>query len=102
LDDSLNSSRFQRIVHLVNRCRLKRSTQHLANQSSGGARLFVDDELLGSTNDLYASEDEATLVGVFAHNDVEAFVKPSKKLEVSIRVNAEWVTGDKAYAVASD
>jgi hypothetical protein len=33
--------------------------------NSEGARLFVDNELLDVTNDLYASEEEATLVGVF-------------------------------------
>lgn len=72
---------------------------------SGGARLYVDGELLDTTNDLYASEGEATLVGVFGLNDefqVEAFVRPSAEAEAEIRVNGQWVTGDKIYAVASD
>ena len=30
---------------------------------TSGARLYVDDELLDTANDLYASEGEATLVG---------------------------------------
>jgi hypothetical protein len=33
---------------------------------SEGARLFVDNELLDVTNDLYANEDQATWVGVCA------------------------------------
>lgn len=72
---------------------------------SGGARLYVDDELLDITNDLYASEGEATLVGVFGANDefrVEAFVKPTEHTEAEIRVNGEWISGDKVYAIASD
>lgn len=71
---------------------------------SGGARLYVDDELLESTNDLYASEGEATLVGVFGANDefrVEAFVRPTEYTQAEIRAN-EWASGDKVYAVASD
>jgi hypothetical protein len=72
---------------------------------AGGARLYVDDELLDTTNDLYASEGEATLVGVFGENDefqVEAFVRPSEHTEAGIRVNSEWIAGDKVYAIASD
>jgi hypothetical protein len=70
---------------------------------SGGARLYVDGELLDTTNDLYASEDEATLIGVFGENDafrIGAFIKPST--QAAIRVNGEWITGDQVYAVASD
>jgi hypothetical protein len=70
-----------------------------------GARLYVDDELLDTTNDLYASEGEATLVGVFGEDDefrVEAFLTPSEHAEAEIRVNGEWISGDKVYAVASD
>jgi hypothetical protein len=72
---------------------------------TNGARLYVDDELLDTTNDLYASEGEATLVGVFGENDafrVEAFVRPSEHAEAEIRVNGKWFAGDKVYAVASD
>jgi hypothetical protein len=73
--------------------------------STNGARLYVDGELLDTTNDLYASEGEATLVGVFGEDDkfrVEAFVRPSEHAEAEIRVNGEWIAGDKVYAVASD
>jgi hypothetical protein len=72
---------------------------------TGGARLYVDGELLDTTNDLYASEGEATLVGVFGEDDkfrVEAFVRPSEHTEAEIRVNGEWIGGDKVYAAASD
>jgi hypothetical protein len=67
------------------------------------ARLYVDDELLDTTNDLYASEDEATLVGVFGENEefsIEVFMKPLKTAEVAIRINGEWISGNQAYAVA--
>ena len=69
---------------------------------SEGARLYVDNELLVATNDLYASEEEATLVGVFGEEDkflIEVFVKPAT-LEVAIRVNDQWVVGGKLHAVA--
>jgi hypothetical protein len=69
---------------------------------SGGARLYVDNELLDVTNDLYASEEEATLVGVFGEEDkirIEAYVKPAT-LEAAIRVNEQWVVGDQLHAVA--
>ena len=69
------------------------------------AHLYVDDELLDSTNDLYASEDEATLVGVFGENEefrIEVFTKPLKTAQVAIRINGEWISGGQAYAVASD
>ena len=72
---------------------------------SGGALLYVDSELLDTTNDLYASEGEPTLVGVFGKNDefrVEVFVHPSEHSEAEIRVNGEWIAGDQVYAVASD
>jgi hypothetical protein len=71
----------------------------------GSARLYIDDELIDSTNDLYASEGDATLVGVFGKNEsfrVEAFVRPSEHAEAEIRVNGEWVAGNQVYAVASD
>ena len=75
-------------------------TIHVVRTPSGGARLYVNKELVDTTNDLDASEDEATLVGVFGeYLQVEAFVKPS---QISVRVNGQWVTGDQAYAVASD
>jgi hypothetical protein len=69
---------------------------------SEGARLFIDNELLDVTNDLYASEEEATLVGVCGEEDtlrIEAFVKPVT-LETAIRVNDEWVIGGQLHAVA--
>jgi hypothetical protein len=72
---------------------------------SDGARLYVDSELLDTTNDLYASEGEPTLVGVFGENDVfqvEAFVRPSENAEAEIRVNGQWIAGEQVYAVASD
>jgi hypothetical protein len=65
-----------------------------------GARLYIDGKLLDVTNDLFASEDEPTLVGMFGDNiQVEAFVTPT---QMSVRVNGEWVAGEQAYAVASD
>jgi hypothetical protein len=67
------------------------------------ARLYIDDELLDSTNDLYASEDEATLVGVFGENEefsIEVFIKPVKTAQVAIRVNGEWISDNQASAVA--
>jgi hypothetical protein len=70
-----------------------------------GARLYINDELVDATNDLYASEGEATLIGVFGDNGefkVEAFVRPSEHAEAEIRVNGEWIAGDEVYAVASD
>jgi hypothetical protein len=69
--------------------------------TSEGARLYADNELLDVTNDLYANEDEATLVGVFGEEDkfqIEAFVKP-ETLEVAIRINEQWVVGG-LHAVA--
>jgi hypothetical protein len=70
----------------------------------GSARLYIDDELIDSTNDLYASDDEAALVGVFGEKDeyIEVFIKPLKTAEAAIRINGEWIGGDKVYAVASD
>jgi hypothetical protein len=62
---------------------------------SEGARLSIDDELIGVTNDLYANEDEATLVAVFGEDDkfrIEVFVKPAT-LEAAVRVNDHWVVG---------
>ena len=66
------------------------------------ARLYVDDELLDTTNDLYASEDEATLAGVFGEKNayLEVFIKPLKTAEVAIRINGEWISGGQASAVA--
>lgn len=52
----------------------------VAKTQCSGARLSVDGELLDTTNDLYANEGEATLVGVFGENDefrVEAFASSS-------------------------
>jgi hypothetical protein len=70
--------------------------------NSEGARLYVDNELLDLTNDLYASEEEATLVGVCGDEDtfrIEVFVKPVT-LEAAIRVNEQWVVGERLNAVA--
>lgn len=36
---------------------------------SGGAHLYVEDELLDTSNDLYASEGAAILVGVFGPDE---------------------------------
>ena len=68
----------------------------------GSARLYIDDELIDSTNDLFASEDEAALVGVFGEKDeyIEVFIKPLKTAEVAIRVNGEWISGNQTSAVA--
>jgi hypothetical protein len=56
--------------------------------------------LVDVTNDLYASEDEVTLVGVFGDGfQIEVFVKPTT-LEASIRVNDQWVVGGELHAVA--
>jgi hypothetical protein len=69
---------------------------------SEGARLYVDNELLDLTNDLDASEDEPTLVGVFGEDDrfrIEVFVRPAT-LESSIRVNDQWIAGEQLHAVA--
>ena len=65
----------------------------------GGARLYVDAELLDTTNDLYSSEDEPTLLGTFGELFVEAFVPPVV-VRPSIRVNGEWV-GNETLAAAS-
>jgi hypothetical protein len=65
-----------------------------------GARLYIDGKLLDVTNDLFESEDEPTLVGMFGDNtQVEAFVKPT---QVSVRVDGKWLVGEQAYAVASN
>jgi hypothetical protein len=68
------------------------------------ARLYVDDELLDFTNDLYMSEDGPTLMGLFGPNDahIEVFIKRAKTEQVAIRVNGVWISGNQAYAVASD
>ena len=66
------------------------------------ARLYVDDELLDSTNDLYGSEDDATLAGVFGEKDeyIEVFIKPLNTAQVAIRINGEWISGNQTSAVA--
>jgi hypothetical protein len=58
-------SRFGRLVWIK-----ERSVEHAGHRirvvaNSDRARLYVDKELLDVTNDLYASEDEATPVGVY-------------------------------------
>ena len=68
-----------------------------------GARLYVGDELLDTTNELYAAGDEATLAGTFGDKDgfrVEVFMKLSPAPKAAIRVNGEWVSGERVYAVA--
>ena len=64
---------------------------------TGGARLYVDGELIDTTNDLYASEQGPALVGVVDEMLVEAFAMPS---EILVRVAGKRVTGDQAYAAA--
>jgi hypothetical protein len=81
------------------------STHHICIVKThwGSARLYVDDELLDSTIDLYASEDEATLVGVFGENEefrIEVLIQPLKTAQVAIRINGEWISGGQASAVA--
>ena len=69
-------------------------------RTDNGARLYVDDQLLDVTNDLYASGEEAALAGVFDGGEmfrVEAFVEPT----VSICINGQCIS-DQAFAVASD
>ena len=91
------SQRIERLLRNIKFCVLRIRWE--------SARLYVDDELLDSTNDLYASEDEATLVGVFGENEefrIEVFTKPLKTAQVAIRINGEWISGGQAYAVASD
>ena len=72
-------------------------------KTARGAFLYVDGELLDTTNDLYASGDEPTLVGVFGEKDarVEVFLKPSPTSQVTIWVNGESIS-DQRYALASD
>jgi hypothetical protein len=72
--------------------------------AADGARLYVDDELLDTTNDLYASEGEPTLVGVFGKDHMfraEVFVRPSEHAEAEIRVNGEWIAGDKVVRLGA-
>jgi hypothetical protein len=65
-----------------------------------GARLYIGDKLVDVTNDLFESEDEPTLVGMFGDNtQVEAFIKTPL---ISVRVDGKWLVGEQAYAVASD
>lgn len=70
---------------------------------SGGARLYVDDELLDVTNDLYGSQDDATLAGVLSDNEmfrVEVFITPTMAPHAAVHVNGVCITGDQVYAVA--
>jgi hypothetical protein len=73
---------------------------------SAGAKLFVDDELVDSTNDLYASGEEPTLVGVFGEDDemfqIDVYIKPLETPLAEIRVNGEHIGGDPLLAIASD
>ena len=73
---------------------------------SGGARLLLDEDLLDSTNDLCASGEEPTLVGVFGEGDemfqIDVYIKPSETPLAEIRVNGEYIGGDLPLAIASD
>lgn len=75
----------------------------LAQVKAEGARLYVDNELVDVTNNLYASEDEATFAGVFGEGDkfqIDVFVKPTAVSPVAVRVNGEWILGEQLHAVA--
>jgi hypothetical protein len=75
---------------------------HVVKTPTGGAHLYVDDELVDATNDLYAAEDDPALVGVFGDDvRVDVFLTPASL--AAIRINGQWVTGGGlVYAVASD
>jgi hypothetical protein len=79
---------------------------HVVTTASGGAKLFIDDACADTTNDLYATEDEPALVGFFGENHefaVDVYIKPLETPLVEVRVNGEFVGGDRLdYAVASD
>jgi hypothetical protein len=68
---------------------------------NAGARLFVDSELLDTTNDVWIAdtEGEATLVGSFGDFRVEVFLDPAAS-SLAIRVNGEFIVGDQALAAA--
>jgi hypothetical protein len=71
-----------------------------------GAKLFVDDELLDSTNDLYACGEEPTLVGMVGEDDelfqIDVHIKPLETPLAEIRVNGERIGGDLSLAIAPD
>jgi|HubBroStandDraft_1064217.scaffolds.fasta_scaffold420068_2 hypothetical protein len=48
----------------------------LISKDNGTAELYIDNELVDSTNDLYASETEPALVGMIGDVQVSAFVTP--------------------------
>jgi hypothetical protein len=69
--------------------------------AGNGAKLFVDGQLLDSTNDLYASAGEPTLVGSFGENDgyvIGAMVVPFDVPLAEIRINNQHVAGDLQLA----
>ncbi len=72
----------------------------------GGAKLSIDGEYTDSTNDLFVAGDAPALIGFFGENHefaVDVYIKPLETPLVEIRVNGEFVGGDRLnYAVASD
>lgn len=71
---------------------------------AGCLRLYADGELLDSIDDVYASGDGPILIGVYGDDHTDVFITIDvfiKLNEVLIRVNGEWITGNK-YAIASD
>lgn len=79
---------------------------HVTTTATRGAKLFIDDECADTTNDLFAAGDAPALVGFFGENHefaVDVYIKPLETPLVEIRVNGEFVGGDRLnYAVASD
>jgi hypothetical protein len=73
---------------------------------SEGTKLFVDDELLDSRNDLCACREEPTLVGVLGEDDemfqIDVYLKPLETPSVEVRVNGEYIGGELSLAVSSD
>lgn len=92
-------SREWNLIHAQHKIRVMTTT-------TAGAKLFFDDELVDSTNDLYASWEEPTLVGVIGENDeifqIDVYIKPLETPLAEIRVNGEHVGGDTLLAIASD
>ena len=74
--------------------------------TSGGAKLYIDGEYTDATNDLFSAGDEPALVGFFGDDHefaVHVYIKLMETPLVEIRVNGEFVGGDRlSYAVASD
>jgi hypothetical protein len=69
---------------------------------TNGAELFINDELADTTNDLYASEGEPNLVGVFGEHDefqVGAHIAPIEIPLAEIRINGQRIAGDLPVAI---